>query len=86
MRRGGWRSFGLRRRNLVGLGLAFGFGALALFQHQLAAAEAGLLQAAQQQLTEIGGAGIGIEDAQMHTVGAGQAASRQVRRIAQRLD
>ena len=31
MRRGAWRSFALRRRNLFGLGLALGFLLLALF-------------------------------------------------------
>ena len=43
----------------------FAFHALAFLDHQLAAAQAGLFQAAQQEFAEIVGAGIGIENADM---------------------
>ncbi len=64
----------------------FGFRAFAFFNHQLAAARAGLFQTAQQEFAEIVGAGIGIENTDMDGVGAGQAARRLVRLVTQRRD
>ena len=66
--------------------LALAFHAVALLDHQLATGQAGLFQAADQKFAQISGAGIGVEQADMHGVGAGQAARRQVGGIAQGLD
>jgi hypothetical protein len=62
------------------------FHAVAFLDTQLAAGNARLFQASQQEFAQISRAGIGIEQPDPHRIGAGEAARRKIGRIAQRLD
>ena len=62
------------------------FHAVAFLDAQLAAGNARLFQASQQEFAQISRAGIGIEQPDPHRIGAGEAARRKIGRIAQRLD
>ena len=61
-------------------------GIVAFFDHELAAADAGLFQTANQKFAEIGGAGIAVEQSDANRVSARQAAGSQIRSIIQGLD